>query len=301
MIKKFILKSILYSTILGLSIVSVFIFPFEFLKKHGEFQLEDNISMIIIGHSHPECAFDDSKIINFRNLSNAGQSYFYLLPKLRKVLESNSQIETVFIEFSNGQIEERMDDWIWGNDKLSNFYPVYAPFLEKSDHNLLLKNNPKGVFSTVPIVAKKNLGRVLTMDLDYSDDIGNFKPLKKSIIDSLINNRKIGISEPSNPNPKLSLTHLEYLDKIIKVCKEKKIKVILVRSPQHRYYNYRANEEIFQKILKERYNDLEFLDFNDFPLTDEQFGDFSHVNEKGAEVFSIWFNKEIIGNLQIQK
>lgn len=301
MIKKFILKSISYSTILGLSIVSVFIFPFEFLKKHGEFQLEDNITTIIIGHSHPECAFDDSKITNFKNLSNAGQSYFYLLPKLRKVLESNSQIETVFIEFSNGQIEDRMDDWIWGKDKLSNFYPVYAPFLEKEEHDLLIKNNPSGVFSTIPIVSKKNLGRILTMDMDYSDDIGDFKPLKKSIIDSLINNRKIGISEPSNPNPKLSLTHLEYLDKIIKVCKEKKIKVILVRSPQHRFYNYRANEEIFQKILKERYNDLEFLDFNDFPLSDEQFGDFSHVNEKGAEVFSIWFNKEIIGNLQIQK
>ena len=39
----------------------------------------------------------------------------------------------------------------------------------------------------------------------------------------------------------------------------------LVRSPQHKYYN-RTNEKEFIKIRNEKFEDIEFLDFNDFPL-----------------------------------
>jgi hypothetical protein len=267
------------------------------MDENAKFALDKNIQLVVFGHSHSECAFDDTKIKNFKNLSNAGQSYFYLLPKLRKVIDHNPQIKTVMIEFSNGQIEERMDDWIWGYDKLANFYPIYAPFLKKKEHQLLIEKNPSSVFSVIPIVAKKNLGRTLAFNWDYSDDIGKFKPLERSIIDSLLENRSKGFKEPSFSNPEISEIHLAYLDAMVTYCRAKNVNVILVRSPQHRFYNYRANEDLFQKIRKERYGTLQFLDFNDFPLKDDQFADFAHVNKAGAALFSDWFDKEVAKKL----
>jgi len=296
MIRKFSIKLFFHTILLGFSIILVTIVPLFILEKNATFILPDDVNLLVLGHSHSECAFDDKFIGNFRNLSNAGQSYFYLLPKLEKVLEQNPQVEKVFIEFSNGQIEERMNDWIWGYDKLSNFFPTYAPFLGWEDNMMLYQNNRNGLYSTIPIMAKKNLGKVLLGDFNYSDDIGKFKPLEKSIIDSLLNNRKNGTKEPEVTNPVISEINLQYLKKMILKCETFGVEVILIRSPQHRFYNYRANEGLFQKIRRERFNDIEFLDFNDFPLSDEEFGDFAHVNKKGAIIFSNWFDEALIKN-----
>ena len=43
-------------------------------------------------------------------------------------------------------------------------------------------------------------------------------------------------------------------------------------------------------IKNEKFENIEFLDFNDFPLKNNEFGDFGHLNYKGAEKFSLWFN-----------
>lgn len=294
MIHKFILRTVQFSAILAVVILVAILVPQIFLKREAQFKLDEKVKYVVFGHSHSECAFDDSRISNFKNLSNAGQSYFYLLPKLRKVLDANPQVKTVFIEFSNGQIEERMDDWIWGHDKLHNFFPLYAPFLKYEEQRLLLDHNPSDLFSVIPIVAKNSLGRILAMDMQYGDDVGKFKPLEKSIVDSLINDYQHGIREKADSNPKISEVHLHFLDEMIAYCKKKGVRVVLVRSPQHRFYNYRANEQVFQKIRRERYGTLTFLDYNDFPLLDNQFGDFGHVNREGAEVFSDWFERNVI-------
>jgi len=38
------------------------------------------------------------------------------------------------------------------------------------------------------------------------------------------------------------------------------------------------------------FSSVEFLDFNKFPIADDGFADFGHLNYKGASKFSNWFN-----------
>ena len=40
-----------------------------------------------------------------------------------------------------------------------------------------------------------------------------------------------------------------------------------------------------------KFKNIEFIDFSEFPLTDEQFADFGHLNHTGALKFSKWFDK----------
>ena len=46
-------------------------------------------------------------------------------------------------------------------------------------------------------------------------------------------------------------------------------------------------------ILSTRFADIEFLDFAKYPLQNSEFGDFDHLNYRGARKFSIWFNQLI--------
>jgi hypothetical protein len=55
------------------------------------------------------------------------------------------------------------------------------------------------------------------------------------------------------------------------------------------------------RIRKEKFSNIDFLDFNKFPLNDEDFADFGHLNYKGATKFSKWFNTMVNSGLLLNK
>src|SRR5690606_33903458 len=102
----------------------------------------------------------------------------------------------------------------------------------------------------------------------------------------------------------LAVYNLRYLDKIIAFCKQNNVEAILIRSPLHKDYNF-DNETVFQNMLKTKYHQLDFLDFSEFPLSDDEFGDILHLNHKGAKKYSLWFDgllkKELFQKTHKQK
>ncbi|WP_298499340.1 hypothetical protein [uncultured Algibacter sp.] len=292
------MKSFIYKTLLFI-LASIFIVALIFfsslivINKKSNFKLKVPVKNIIIGHSHPTYAFNDSLISDFKNLAQSRQSYFYSFIKVRNVLSQNNSIETVFIEFTNNQITKEMDDWIWDGMTISSRIPIYLPFIKKDEAQLLYKNNSKAFVAGTSKSFRENLINLFSLKYDYTSKIGGYKWTKRNDIDSLLaientkKPNKIDITAINN----LSLKNLEFLDKIISLCNEKNIKVYLVRSPQHTKYKGRLNEELFQKIRSKRFKTIDFLDFNNFPFNNSDFADLDHLNYKGAAKFSKWFNE----------
>ena len=81
------------------------------------------------------------------------------------------------------------------------------------------------------------------------------------------------------------------LQKIIAFCHENNLEITLIRSPQHKRLPVLRNEKEYQRVRDSLFSDLEFLDFNDFDLDDEEFSDLDHLNYKGARKFSSYFNE----------
>ena len=100
---------------------------------------------------------------------------------------------------------------------------------------------------------------------------------------------------------KYSKYGLLYLDKIIDLCVSKKINLYLVRTPVHQSWEKLENEYYFQKILKEKYKKVCFLDFKDYPLKNNFYGDLNHLNHFGATKFSIFFNNLLKNGLLIKE
>ncbi len=288
--KKFI-KKITYFIVLPLLLLAtLFLISNKVIKKRASFKVKDDINKLIVGHSHSECAFNDSLIDKTINFSNSGESYFYTYAKVKQLIHHNSNIKTVFLEFSNNAITDRMNDWIWGDIYMTERLSTYLPFLEEEDISLLYKNNKRTFIKASMKTFKNNIFKIITSNYDYTNKIGKYNRLEGSKIDSLLIAYKKDPQEDMNAL-NFSNENLIYLEKTVEFLNNKAIDVYFVRSPQHKYYIDYQNEEYFLKFKDSVFSHVEFLDFNDFPADNVEQRDFGHLNNLGAEKFSIWFNK----------
>lgn len=261
------------------------------ISKSDNFKLNKETKILILGHSHPEGALNDSLIEGARNFAQGGEVYFYAFLKLRKLLEKNNQINAVFIEFTNNQITLDMDDWDSDEKKIVDKFPKYAPVMNWKDYNHVLDRNPLAFVKAMQLVIKNNINFVAYRKKDFIKirDWGGYYYNKRSHVDSIIKTQK-KINDTNLATPKISTRNLNYLFEIIDLCKKKNVNLYLFRSPQHKEYLGIGNELQFQQILKTRFSNVYFLDFNDFPLNNEDYGDLEHLNYKGAKKFSLFFN-----------
>ena len=294
--KKFIKSVVLFSIItIAICFVSVVVL-YKIIDGGNYYKLASKKTNLIVGHSHTECAFNDTIIKNALNVANPGEDNFYIYFKVKEIVENNS-IKNVFISFSNNQIERGIDDGIYTDRYLERSYSKYAANMDYASFMLLFKKNPLGMIKVQPIAFKKYLSYLLKSKTNIIEGNywGKFNYLERSKLDSLLH-VKVPKKEKIT-SLQYSITNLDYLDKTIKVCKANKVDVFLVRSPVHPTWPDLENEFYFQKILDSRYKTVTFLDFKDFPLEVKCYGDRSHLNHFGSTKFSLFFENLIENGL----
>jgi hypothetical protein len=261
------------------------------MGNKGYFKLKKNINSVVMGNSHSEFAFNDSLIPNLKNISQSGESYFYTYIKAKQIIKQNPQLEIIFIEFTNYAITSVIDEQIW-NDKYINFrYPNYSAFMNVNERMLLIKNNLKAVIVATPITLKKQTSRIFNNNYNYINVTGGYYHTTENYLDSILNNPNY-LNEVNKKEIKTSAVYnLLYLDKIVALCQKKNIQLYFIRSPLHNNSLHLENEPLFQKIKRDRFPKIKFLDFKDFPLSNIEFRDTNHLNYMGAKKFSLKFNR----------
>jgi hypothetical protein len=263
--------------------------------KNSSFVMSKKSEMIIIGHSQPANAFNDSIINKFSNFSEHGESYYFTYSKLFYLLKHNKNIKHVFLEFSNNVITKRQEEFVFRNFTLK-FVPIYYPFLSNTQKVELLQNNFTSFTQSFSQTTINNLNRIRKNDYNYCSTIGSFQPSSKIKSNSFFAN----INNQEYIDTAFSTFALPYLNKIINLCKQHNANLYLTRSPLHKNYN-KHNEKKLQSILSKEYADLPFLDFSNFSLNNENYIDFNHLNSYGATIFSNWFNQLIKDGLLTQQ
>ncbi len=297
--RKFVYRVLLFMSIFITLFVFYEIITSKYISLKADFKLKSNPQYIVLGHSHPECAFNDSLISNLSNLAQSGESYFYTFQKVKEVLKQNKSITTIFIEFTNNQITSASDNYIWEDKYISNRYPIYSSFMGIEDNNLLLNNNYSGFYNAFSISSKNKFLRILKNDFNYTKEIGGYRYLIRDKTDSLLNN----LDNPSDPNRnlkdihKISKFNILYLHKIMDLINKHNIRFVLIRSPLHERYSGYFNETVYQEILKNKFKNVEYLDLSKFSLRNDEFGDLAHLNYRGARKFSLWFDSLIKSGL----
>lgn len=256
------------------------------IRKQANFKFPKDYKYLMLGHSHAECAYNDSLIANFKNIATSGESYFYTYYKLKKLLGQNDDIRTVLIEFTNNQIDSGMDTWIWGDKYISKFYPKYGSFIDFQDTGLLMKHNLSSVLTNFSVLQKRNFKMLLDNNYDFVQHIGGYVYYDENDLE-----KSIMLQEKSEKNNKenyegLSDINILYLEKIVLLCKSFGKQLIFIRSPQHAALGSRDNETAFLRIYTEKFSEVPMLDFNDFEIPDKGFKDLGHLNYLGAKIIS---------------
>jgi len=266
------------------------------------FNLKNEPSYVFIGHSHPAHAYYDSLIENSINISSLAEPYFYEYFKLKFITKKNKSIKYVFIEVTNNQIIKSSDEWITYKDYISLHYPKKSSLMSFSEKYDLYKLNKRGFYDAFIMTYQSNLLNIVQNKPIKVTYFGGYYPTEINKVDSILENTNIDSSllAEQKKDYKISTLNLDYLKKCIKYCENNGLRIFFIRTPVHPKSPQLGNEKIFKEYLATFKKNIEFLDFNNLVLPNDHYRDLTHLNTKGAMVYSIWFNK-ILKNGLISK
>ncbi len=296
---KYIKNIFAFSLIFLLSFILIALSNYVLVKIQG-IKISGNKHILILGDSNTQNSINDSIFESAANLSDPADSYYYSFLKLREILSTNNKIDTVLISFAPHNIFD--NGWLLDEKNIYSKFRMYYPFMEWNDFSFLLSKNTHAVLAAIPAIplsAFKNLySKVRGNRFLY----GGFVQLNRNILPEVQQKLKDGEPLPFFKIPtKFSVSSEEifYLDKIIALCENKKIKLYLINTPKRdellQYPKYGVKE--FNQLYDSKYKNIDYLDLSKLKLEDEDYGDFVHLNKSGSTHFSKIIANEGLKNL----
>lgn len=268
-------------------------------RRNQLLTLNPDIYLAFAGNSTVECSVDDRLIGHSINIAQAGEAYLYSYAKIKALLEENPQIRYVFISYSYADLLiEKEETWVLDGYFIVEKVRNYNYLLGRQERAFLLKSNPASYLSGVIKSVVVNLETVAKSFV--KDGPGNSIPVfggyKRLDRDKL--SADPGSGTGKDEKVLQSITQVRYLRMISELCHQHSVKLVMLNPPKHNSYNENLNPGIRQLWLDVR-NSLpsdSLLDLSGFLLPDSCFGDLSHLNYKGARVFSHHLNDILFSN-----
>lgn len=294
--RKFLIKFILFVLIIvaftiGLVVVSDYLIK---QRKPMLLKLGNNIDVVFAGNSAVECAVDDNLIPGSINIAQSGEAYLYSYAKIKALIETNEQIKTLFLGFSYADLQmEKEESWLFNDEFVIEKVQYYNYLLDAPEKDLIMSKNPKAYIKGL---AKSVFNNLISISKSYTQsasgqELTNFGGYKYLVRDRL--EADTGVDFKNETVSEKSYQQEKYLKMISELCLAHSIKLVLLNTPKHRSYYENVEEDIL-KIWYDTRNSLyrdSLLDLSAYELPDSCFGDLSHLNYRGARVFSHYLNE----------
>lgn len=242
--------------------------------KSISWKLPIKTHILFLGASHIEKGINDSIYPSSLNLASSSERYLFTYLKLNKLLESNTQIDTIFLQFAPTDIWENCDFKYYAANEMSYFLPLYFPFFQIEEWKIYLKSDLKQVIT----ILYSKLMRSIPNNI-YS--FGGYHPLDK------IFNRNIPFKIP--PLTDLSLKghsiNFFYLKKIENVCLSHGIKLYYLYMPVFNAEKFNDQNDYY-KTYNTFFSNSELLDYSKWVCPDNYREDENHLNKMGANYFT---------------
>ena len=231
-----------------------------------------------MGASHIERGINTDEYNSAINLASSSERYMFSYLKLKKLINDNPQIDTLFLEFAPTDIQKNTDSKYFQKNEMTHFIPLYSPYFSKEEWN---------IYSNYKMDILLTLFQNLTSNLPFElSDFGGYK----------VNEGFFDRNKEPYPNRQWlevgNYINYSYLDKIVKTCQKNNIELLFLYMPMYnKDYYYDTN--YFYKIYIEKFSNIPFLDYSDWDCPDTYRKDEHHLNKKGA----IEFTKQLFENL----
>lgn len=263
-------------------------------KKLNEYLTSVDKKSIFIGDSHIQNGINDELITDGINFSQNGESYYFSYQKLIKIIALNKQLKTIYLGFSYHNLSSYYDDYVFGkyNNEISSRYYFILPASEKvkfikcnlGDEMLYFKN----IFEKGIVNVLRNKEKYSFLGY-YQNGFYNVESRKTSM------DKRIQL-QFFNENKIASFSEINiiYLNKIIILCKENNIDLIVLNTPLDPYYKNNIPQKYIDKysqIIKTQ--KLTVIDFQNLKFEKNDFiKDGDHVSVKGSLLISKFLNNK---------
>lgn len=247
-----------------------------------DWTLPSNIHTVFLGASQPNRGINPDLYPNSINLASPSERYMFTYLKLCKLLDKNSQVDTVFLQFAPTDVWKDADNKYFAVNEMKYFIPYYASFFSWEEVCVYKNCMKSALFSF--------LSRIYTGMPTDIHSYGGFEPLDKKF-----DRNKRYSPQMIQGNKEGNKVNINYLLKIKELCEENDCKLYLIYFPMFEpedYYDQDYYQEIYNKFLKE----IELLNFRDIEIPDSLRYDEHHLNIEGAIYFTDFLNKSIHQN-----
>lgn len=273
--KQYINKVILFVSLFGLILIMLISIQYIRINNYS-WKLPNNEHILFMGASHIARGIDDTLMKEAINLARPSERYMYTYIKLQHILKNNTQVDTIFLQCAHTDLAVDCDYKYFDENELSGYVGLYWPFFSYQHYKLLV---PK--FKVVISYILKSLVNKNSYNHDnWFNDFGGYEPLEGTMN-----------TENITPNPESDrgcghVINYTYLKQIIKLCKEHNIKLFLVQCPVF-HPEYFFDVSYHEKTLEEFTQTVEYIDFSEWKISNDEFLDPHHLNRIGAERFTM--------------
>lgn len=285
--KKFLLKLSGFSAFCCIAVLGAWGAYFVRLNTIS-FEIPADKKFLFIGDSHMETGLDETVVPASYNFAQSGDPYFDQYFRLKKILDANPQIRTVFITATPHSLARYGDERIFGNYTMQNVVPNAIPLYDAEIWKMYLGNEPKRFLKFMMLSTLKRITGALNPSSHSlikrlgARRISEAKNLEKSIarerdpnaVDRLHGDDSVGTAR-----------QIVYLRKMVEFSRSRGARVIFLNLPLYRAEEF-FDVPYFENLLKTEFPDVEFWDYADFPIPDDCRQDINHLNRWGAEIFS---------------
>lgn len=280
-----------------------------------ELYKQENIETLFLGSSHVFCGYDprtldealgENTYFASTPVQKADGSYYLLKEALKKNHIKKVYLDMFFYQYRDIPAKRSSAQMYYIyciTDNMENNWNKIEFLLNASSCELYIESFLPAARYGNYLLDRKRLERVVKSK--RSEEYVNYENAPPSFYKGAM------ISPDVSGSPKMIITtdetemaeniiskySLECLNKIVKLCKEEEIELVLVTTPFTNFYVQAiGNYDTYYEYVKEyaKANDIEYYDFNlckmdILDMENEDFMDYHHLSGKGAVKYSAVF------------
>jgi hypothetical protein len=282
--KLFIQKIIFFgAAVIGVSFMVITIIAFA-TDRDDDYTLTSSIRDIYIGDSRIELAINDSMLPHSLNLGESSESFYYSYYKLAKILKNTPTIRRVFLGIGHHSISSYYDRFVDGHFSAA-VAPRYFNLLPRGEQARILSANSGQFLKFMHNYIVEGLSK-LSAKNEHVQAGSLSNPFVQSQAFETSMDKRAQFQYYTNKKLNgFSDENMEYLQRMIRLCNERNVEIILLGCPQHPYYTQRIPETYLQKLSEViRREPVRYIDLSAIVLNENGYApDGDHVSREGSQ------------------
>ncbi|MDR0370332.1 MAG: hypothetical protein LBH80_00530 [Prevotellaceae bacterium] len=292
--KKFITLTAVLALIAAVFIIS-FVGGIYLIQSKVSFKLPEGKHILVLGDSRTKYAVNDNIFSCAENVAQSSEVILFSYCKLRKFLAENEQLNTVILSYWGYTVRaEGMERELFSESYMVNRIPLHLPLMDKEDIAVFSGKKASFIYAVLHPAYKLLINMLTGKPLSYKSlAFGGYKDLHRDKLQEDIERWNRAADKAIDS---ISVYQKTYLLKIAELCKSKGVELILLSTPD-KLEVYGGNE--LANDFHEAYlPDVKYMDYSTFHLPDSCYGDVTHLNYRGARIFSQYLQERFSADVK---